>query len=72
MKMWAESVVSKVERSAQCYICYCRLHPTGGKLPNVTCYTCRNKFHNLCLVSCIIYRYEHVGIIIMNRWPLLS
>ncbi|CAK1542812.1 unnamed protein product [Leptosia nina] len=49
LKMWTEMVRSRVESAAQCYICYCRLHPTTGKLPNVPCYTCNNRFHSHCL-----------------------
>ncbi|XP_075971951.1 E3 ubiquitin-protein ligase listerin [Anticarsia gemmatalis] len=49
LKMWTEAVSAKVEKSPQCYICYCRLHPSSGRLPRVPCHQCKNRFHDVCL-----------------------
>ncbi|XP_068631510.1 E3 ubiquitin-protein ligase listerin [Battus philenor] len=49
LKMWVRAVSSRVENSAQCYVCYCRLHPTSGRLATAGCRQCRNKFHTQCL-----------------------
>lgn len=54
LRLWSEALRSRVDAAAQCYICYCRLHPTTARLPNVPCYTCNNRFHSACLVSRII------------------
>ncbi|CAH1646885.1 unnamed protein product [Spodoptera littoralis] len=50
VRLWAGAVGARVEAAPQCYICYCRLHPSSGRLPRVPCHQCKNKFHNLCLV----------------------
>ncbi|XP_050343792.1 E3 ubiquitin-protein ligase listerin [Nymphalis io] len=49
LKMWISAVTARVQSSPQCYICYCRMHPSSGRLPTVPCYQCRNKFHSPCL-----------------------
>ncbi|XP_063619146.1 E3 ubiquitin-protein ligase listerin [Cydia splendana] len=49
IRMWMDTVAKRVEASPQCYICYCRLHPSTGRLPKVVCHQCRNKFHAECL-----------------------
>lgn len=49
LRLWTGAVCARVEAAPQCYICYCRLQPSTGRLPKVPCYQCKNKFHNLCL-----------------------
>ncbi|XP_045766017.1 E3 ubiquitin-protein ligase listerin isoform X2 [Maniola jurtina] len=49
LKMWTRAVNSRVQSAAQCYVCYCRMHPSSGRFPNVSCHQCRNKFHSACL-----------------------
>lgn len=49
LKMWTQAVNARVERSPQCYICYCRLHAATGRLPRVPCHQCKSRFHNQCL-----------------------
>ncbi|XP_063532830.1 E3 ubiquitin-protein ligase listerin [Cydia strobilella] len=49
IRMWMDTVAKRVEASPQCYICYCRLQPSTGRLPKVVCHQCRNKFHAECL-----------------------
>ncbi|XP_064071487.1 E3 ubiquitin-protein ligase listerin [Vanessa tameamea] len=49
LKMWISAVTARVQSSPQCYICYCRMHPSSGRLPTVPCHQCRNKFHSPCL-----------------------
>ncbi|XP_046963350.1 E3 ubiquitin-protein ligase listerin [Vanessa cardui] len=49
LKMWISAVTARVQSSPQCYICYCRMHPSTGRLPTVPCHQCRNKFHSPCL-----------------------
>ncbi|XP_063360620.1 E3 ubiquitin-protein ligase listerin [Cydia amplana] len=49
IRMWMDTVAKRVEASPQCYICYCRLQPSTGRLPRVACHQCRNKFHAECL-----------------------
>lgn len=51
LRMWMTALHARVDASPQCYVCYCRLHPSTGRLPLVTCRQCRNRFHNECLVS---------------------
>lgn len=50
LRMWMAAVSARVGASSQCFVCYCRLHPSTGRLPLVPCRQCRNKFHNECLV----------------------
>ncbi|XP_045526436.1 E3 ubiquitin-protein ligase listerin isoform X2 [Pieris brassicae] len=49
LRLWSEAMRCRVDAAAQCYICYCRLHPTTARLPNVPCHTCNNRFHSACL-----------------------
>ncbi|CAF4816598.1 unnamed protein product [Pieris macdunnoughi] len=49
LRLWSEALRCRVDAAAQCYICYCRLHPTTARLPNVPCHTCNNRFHSACL-----------------------
>nr|XP_034830097.1 E3 ubiquitin-protein ligase listerin [Maniola hyperantus] len=49
LKMWIRAINSRMQSAAQCYVCYCRMHPSSGRFPNVLCYQCRNKFHSACL-----------------------
>lgn len=51
LRMWMTALHARVDASPQCYICYCRLHPSTGRLPLVPCRQCRNRFHRECLVS---------------------
>ncbi|KAF9802696.1 hypothetical protein SFRURICE_011707, partial [Spodoptera frugiperda] len=47
LRLWTGAVCARVEAAPQCYICYCRLQPSTGRLPKVPCHQCKNKFHNL-------------------------
>ncbi|KAJ0179065.1 hypothetical protein K1T71_005840 [Dendrolimus kikuchii] len=49
LRLWTHAVAAKVSSCAQCYICYCRLHPTTGTLPRAACRQCKNKFHLPCV-----------------------
>lgn len=51
LRMWMTALHARVDASPQCYVCYCRLHPSTGRLPLVPCRQCRNRFHHECLVS---------------------
>ncbi|XP_028179282.1 uncharacterized protein LOC114366563, partial [Ostrinia furnacalis] len=49
VKMWCAAISSHVESAPPCYVCYCRLHPATGHLPQVRCHQCRNRFHTECI-----------------------
>lgn len=53
LRMWMNALHARVDASPHCYICYCRLHPSTGRLPLVFCRQCRNRFHYECLVSAV-------------------
>lgn len=50
LRMWMMALHARVDASPQCYVCYCRLHPSTGRLPLMPCRQCRNRFHHECLV----------------------
>lgn len=48
---WKSSMMKKFEGMEPCYICYGIFHVSNSSTPNLTCKTCKNKFHAACLVN---------------------
>ena len=49
VRLWKKHLDKAFEGVEPCPICYSTLHFKTLSLPNVTCGTCRNKFHGPCL-----------------------
>jgi E3 ubiquitin-protein ligase listerin len=47
--LWKQNVDKEFEGVEPCPICYSILNPKTMGLPNLSCKTCANKYHNSCL-----------------------
>ncbi|CAM9284140.1 unnamed protein product [Scytosiphon promiscuus] len=54
--MWKKNVDKEFEGVEPCVICYSVLHPKTMDLPQMTCKTCKNRFHSSCL-----YKWFHTS-----------
>ena len=49
--LWYKNVKKELDGLQPCPICYCIVHPKNTSLPKMTCKTCSNKFHSVCLTQ---------------------
>jgi len=47
--LWQQNVDKHFEGVEDCPICYSIIHVSNHSLPRLTCRTCKNKFHSVCL-----------------------
>lgn len=47
--LWKLNITKEMEGIEPCPICYCTIHAKSMKLPSLSCPTCKNKFHPICV-----------------------
>ncbi|XP_071956221.1 E3 ubiquitin-protein ligase listerin-like [Antedon mediterranea] len=49
LKVWKSNIDKRFEGTDDCMICYSVIHGSNYSLPQLTCKTCKKKFHSACL-----------------------
>jgi hypothetical protein len=56
LTLWKQNLDKKFEGVEECFICYYVLHGSNCQLPQLSCRTCKKKFHSACL-----YKWFHTS-----------